>query len=67
MSGLYDTLLAELRRARALGHDPAASALWLRAPWGLRRRYANGELGRDDFYRALTRWLEFKARGDEAA
>jgi hypothetical protein len=50
-------LLAELDRADAFDENPAAHPLWLRAPWGLRRRYADGYIDRGEFWRALRRWL----------
>lgn len=55
-------LLGELERAEAFGENPAASRLWLRAPWGLRRQYADGYITAADFWAGLARWLEFEGR-----
>jgi hypothetical protein len=51
------SLLVELERDRALGVDPAGSALWPRAPWELRRQYADGLVSAEVFWSALERWL----------
>ena len=55
-------LLAELERAEAFGENPGATRLWLSAPWGLRRRYADGYITAEDFWQGLRQWLEFEGR-----
>jgi hypothetical protein len=55
-----DLALHELAKAAARGENPSASRVWTRAPWGLRRRFADGYITADEFYDALRRWLEFE-------
>lgn len=54
-------LIVALEQAMARGENPAAHWLWLRAPEGLRQRFADGYITAEDFWAGLRRWLEFEA------
>jgi hypothetical protein len=54
------SLQGEIERESWLGVSPSASPLWLLAPPGLRRRYADGQATTDEFWRALRQWIRFE-------
>lgn len=62
ISDAAEVLLREIDREEALGHDPASSRLWLRAPMRRRRDYIDCRIDDREFWRGLRQWLEFDRR-----
>jgi hypothetical protein len=67
ISDAAEVLLREIDREEALGHDPATSRLWLRAPMRRRRDYIDCRVDDREFWRGLRQWLEFERRARDAA